>query len=128
MLHMRCLHYFATAALLASVTSCSGVLPRYSYEDFVPSTKVERQYEARDACLKRAASHNEDQESDPTERGRAIARSCGIEIDRLIATVDSHGDPLVASAIVEDSVRRAARFVLETGTIRGPTTAHRALN
>ncbi|MDP1749042.1 MAG: hypothetical protein Q8L22_06265 [Reyranella sp.] len=94
----------------------------------MPSTKVERQYEARDACLKRAVSHSEDQESDPIERGRAFARSCRIEIDRLIATVDPHGDPLVASAIMEDSVRRAARFDLEIGTIGSPTTAHRTLN
>jgi hypothetical protein len=76
------------------------------------TTRIDRSYAARDACLARNATADDISNSDPATLARAIALACTPETEKLVETSNRDGDPKVASAIRKDSEFRAMGYVL----------------
>jgi hypothetical protein len=87
-----------------------------AYENGNLSRFINRQEEARDACLSRHVVSLDDGRSTPDRVGHEAASACGPENDRLIramSTVDPSGVPEIADAVRKDSVVKATSYVLE---------------
>jgi hypothetical protein len=106
---------------LASLVIVAGV-PLFlaacapAYENGNLSRFINRQEEARDACLSRHVVSLDDGRSAPDRIGHEAASACGPENDRLIramSTVDPSGVPQIANAVRKDSVVKATSYVLE---------------
>jgi hypothetical protein len=105
----------ATLTVLAlSLSAChsASVLKGAGYSDPRLSDRIERAYEARDACLARNAAPSVSGESDMATIAKAVALSCMPETDKLIAVTNPFQDPKVTSAILKDSDGKAMRYVL----------------
>ncbi len=72
--------------------------------------KVERAYEARDACLTKNAAPTSG-EPDVASVARAVSLSCMPETNQLIAVTNPYHDPKVTAAIMADNDAKALRFV-----------------
>ena len=83
------------------------------------TSKIDKSYEARDACLARNASADDISNSDPATLAHAVALACAPETEKLVAMSNRDGDPRVASAIRKDSEFRAMGYVLRA---RGQVT------
>lgn len=104
----------ATLACLAlSLAAChsASVFKGAGYSDPRLSGRIERAYEARDACMARNAAPNVSGESDVATIARAVALSCMPETDRLIAVTNPFHDPQVTAAILKDNDDKAVRYV-----------------
>ncbi|MDP1840813.1 MAG: hypothetical protein Q8N31_15370 [Reyranella sp.] len=73
-------------------------------------TKVERAYEARDACLSKNAAPTSG-EPDVASVARAVSLSCMPETNQLIAVTNPYQDPKVTAAIMADNDAKALRYV-----------------
>jgi hypothetical protein len=76
------------------------------------TSKIDKSYAARDACLARNAGADDISNSDPATIARAIALACAPETEKLVEMSNRDGDPRVASAIRKDSEFRAMGYVL----------------
>ena len=76
------------------------------------TSKIDKSYAARDACLSRHAGADDISNSDPATLARAVALACTPETDKLVEVSNRDGDPRVASAIRKDSEFRAMGYVL----------------
>jgi len=76
------------------------------------TTRIDRSFAARDACLARNAGADDISKSDPATIARAIALACTPETEKLVEMSNRDGDPRVASAIRKDSEFRAMGYVL----------------
>jgi hypothetical protein len=76
------------------------------------TTRIDRSFAARDACLARNAGADDISNSDPATIARAIALACAPETEKLVEMSNRDGDPRVASAIRKDSEFRAMGYVL----------------
>lgn len=96
------------------LTACSGqgysVNQEYEYPRQVAQTN--KQYAARDACLKRNVQPFVNDLADPETVARIVAASCEMETAKLIAVSNPSGAADVAEAIRKDSEFRAAGFLL----------------
>jgi hypothetical protein len=75
--------------------------------------KINRAYEARDACLSRHVVPADANNSSAQAIGAAAALSCQSETNELISLSNPYGDPRVSAAIRRDSEFRAVGFVLK---------------
>jgi hypothetical protein len=76
------------------------------------TTRIDRSFAARDACLAKNASADDVGNSDPATIARAIALACAPETEKLVEVSNRDGDPRVADAIRKDSEFRAMGCVL----------------
>lgn len=74
------------------------------------TAKIERAYEARDACLTRNAAPTTG-EPDVAGAARAVSLSCMPETNQLIAVTNPSQDPQVTAAIMVDNDAKALRYV-----------------
>lgn len=102
----------ATLALSLGACNSATVFKGAGYSDPRLSGRIERAYEARDACLARNAAPSVTGESDVANIARAVALSCMPETDRLIALTNPYQDPQVTAAILKDNDSKAMRYVL----------------
>lgn len=102
------------AALALSLGAChsASVLKGAGYSDPRLSERIEKAYDARDACLARNAAPSVSGESDVANIARAVALSCMPETDRLIAVTNPFQDPQVTAGIMRDNDDKAMRYVL----------------
>ena len=77
------------------------------------TTRIDRSYAVRDACLARNASADDISNSDPATLARAVALACAPETEQLVAAANRDGDARVAAAIRQDSKFRAKGYVLK---------------
>jgi hypothetical protein len=102
------------AVLVLSLGAChsASVLKGAGYSDPRLSERIEKAYDARDACLARNAAPSVSGESDVANIARAVALSCMPETDKLIAVTNPFQDPQVTAAILKDNDGKAMRYVL----------------
>ena len=81
--------------------------------DLGRKTKLEKSYEARDACLARNAAADGTSSTDAAALAQAVALACAPETEKLVDAANRDGDGKVAAAIRDDSERRAMRYVLK---------------
>jgi hypothetical protein len=77
------------------------------------TSKIDKSYAARDACLARNASADDISNSDPATLARAVALACSSETEKLVMAANRDGDAKVAAAIRADSEFRAKGYVLK---------------
>jgi hypothetical protein len=111
------------ACLLLSTVLLQACAP--AYEDGHLSRFINRQREARDACLRLQVNQQDDRQSAPDAIARAIAATCSPENDKLIqamATADPSGEPQITEAVRKDAAMRAETYVRELRARPGATT------
>ena len=105
---------FASATLFLSVGGCHSatLLGEAGQSNPTAVTKIERAYEARDACLAKNAVPSSSTNSDVASVAAAVALACMPETNQLIAVTNPYQDPQVTAAILKDSDSKATRFVM----------------
>jgi hypothetical protein len=114
---------FSTASLLLSVLVLQACAP--AYENGHLSRFINRQREARDACLRNHVSLQDDRISSPNAVAQAIAATCAPENDRLIqamSTADPSGEAQITDAVRKDATIRAETYILELRARPGAKT------
>jgi len=101
----------AFVLLVLLVTACEGSFVRP--EDLGLKVRIEKSYQARDACLKRQASAETTALTEPQTLAQAAAVACQGETDRLIAAANTDGDASVTASIRQDTEFRALKYVLQ---------------
>jgi hypothetical protein len=101
------------SALLAVLllAACEGSFVRPG--DVGRTARVERTYEARDACLARNAGADGVSTTDAATLAHAAAMACASETEKLVEAVNPNGDSKVAAAVRKDSEFRAMKYVLQ---------------
>ena len=101
------------AVLALSLGACNSVsvFKGAGYSDPKLSGRIERAFEARDACLSRNAAPT-GRESDVANIARAVALSCMPETNQLIAVTNPYQDAQVTEAILRDNDAKAMRYVM----------------
>ena len=77
------------------------------------TSKIDKSYAARDACLARNAAADDISNSDSATLARAVALACSSETEQLVMAANRDGDAKVAAAIRADSEFRARGYVLK---------------
>ena len=77
------------------------------------TSKIDKSYAARDACLARNAAADDISNSDPATLAHAVALACSSETEQLVMAANRDGDSKVAAAIRADSEFRARGYVLK---------------
>ena len=77
------------------------------------TSKIDKSYAARDACLARNAAADDISNSDPGTLAHAVALACSAETEQLVMAANRDGDAKVAAAIRADSEFRARGYVLK---------------
>jgi hypothetical protein len=119
---------FSTASLLLSVLALQAPLLQAcapAYENGHLSRFINRQREARDACLRNHVSLQDDRISSPNAVAQAIAATCAPENDRLIqamSTADPSGEAQITDAVRKDATIRAETYILELRARPGAKT------
>jgi hypothetical protein len=103
---MRIALVFVTLLLSA----CAGAY--HTPSDGRLTSRIDKQYAARDACLAKNATADDISNSDAATIARAMALACAPETEKLIEISNRDGDPTVANAIRKDSEFRAMGYVL----------------
>jgi hypothetical protein len=102
------------AGLLLSTLLLQACAP--AYENGHLSRFIDRQREARDACLRNHVGLQDDRVSASRDVARAIAATCAPENDRLIqamSTADPSGEPQITEAVRKEAAVKAETYVLE---------------
>lgn len=109
----------STASLLLSALLLQAPLLQAcapAYENGHLSRFINREREARDACLRNHVSLQDDRVSSPNAVAHTIAATCTPENDRLIqamSTADPSGEVQIADAVRKDAAMRAETYILE---------------
>lgn len=93
------------------LAACEGSFVRSG--DLSRKVNIDKNYEARDACLARNAAADGTMSLDATSVAQAVALACSTETDKLIAASDLSGDANIANKIRQDSEFRALGFVMK---------------
>ena len=81
--------------------------------DLGRKVKIEKSYEARDACLAKNAAADVTGDADANTIARAVALACAPETEKLVEASNLDGDAKVAASIRENSEFRAMKYVLK---------------
>ncbi len=102
------------ATLVLSLGACNSasILKGAGYSDARLAGRIDRAYEARDACLARNATPSVGGEPDIATIAKAVSLSCMPETNRLIAIVNPYQDPWVTTAMLKDNDDKAMRYVM----------------
>ena len=101
----------AVLALSLGACNSASVFKGAGYSDPRLAGRIERAFEARDACLTRNAAPT-GRESDVTNVAKAVALSCMPETNQLIAVTNPYHDPQVTEAIWRTTTPRPCRYVM----------------
>jgi hypothetical protein len=101
----------AVLALSLGACNSASILKGAGYSDPRLSGRIDRAFEARDACLTRNAAPTA-RESDIANVAKAVALSCMPETSKLIAVTNPYHDPQVTEAILKDNDAKAMRSVI----------------
>ncbi len=104
----------ALAILVLSLGAChsASVFKGAGYSDPRLSERIDKAYEARDACLARNAASAVNGVSDASSIASSVVLSCMPETDQLIAMINPWQDPKVTTSILKDNDSKALRYVL----------------
>ncbi|MFZ5782104.1 MAG: hypothetical protein ACOY4R_18065 [Pseudomonadota bacterium] len=102
---------FLLVLVMLSLAACEGSFFRVS--DLARHSKVDKAYQARDACLAKNAAADGTRSEDATMLADAVALACTSETESLVAASDTSGDKKVAAAIRQDSQFRAMKYVMQ---------------
>ena len=97
--------------VLLVLGACEGGFIRVS--DLGRKTKVEKTYEARDACLSKNAAADGTSSADAATLAHAVAIACAPETEKLVEASNSGDDAKIGHAIRKDSEFRAMKYVLQ---------------
>ena len=104
----------ALAFLSLSLGGCSAdTMIQAGYDNPRRMARIDREFEARDACLAKNAVPSDGAYSNAAAIAKSVALACKAETDRLIAVSNPTNDPKVTAAIVKDSDFRAMGYVLK---------------
>jgi len=98
-------------ALLLGACNSVSVFKGAGYSDPRLAGRIDRAYEARDACLAKNAVPSGGQGGVASVAG-AVSLACMPETNKLIGLVNPYQDPLVTQQIMKDSDAKATRYVL----------------
>lgn len=101
----------AVVVLLALPIAACGASAHYS--DGRLMSRINKQYEVRDACLATNAAPYISSDSNATSIGQTVSLSCQAETDKLISLSNPTNDPNITAAIQRDSAFRATGIVLK---------------
>jgi hypothetical protein len=107
----------ALVLLALPLSACAGAYATPS--DGRLSTKINKTYAERDACLARNVDATNIGNLEAASAARAVAQACLPETEKLVEVSNRDGDPRVASLIRKDSEFRALGYVLKA---RGQVT------
>jgi hypothetical protein len=93
------------------LAACEGSFVRPG--DVGRTARIEKTYEARDACLARSAGADGVSSTDASMLAHAAAMACASETEKLVEAVNPGGDAKVAAAVRKDSEFRAMKYVLQ---------------
>jgi hypothetical protein len=102
---------FAALLAILLLAACEGSFVRPG--DVGRTARVEKTYEARDACLARNAGADGVSATDAATLAQAAAMACAPETEKLVEAVNPGGDAKVAAAVRKDSEFRAMKYVLQ---------------
>ncbi len=100
----------AVVFLVLLLSACGGAY--HTSSDGRLETRIDKSYEARDACLAKNAAADVIGNIDAGTIAPAVALACAWETEKLVEVSNRDGDPKVANAIRRDSEFRALGFVL----------------
>lgn len=100
----------ALLALTLGACNTPALFKAGGYSNPREAAKIERAYEARDACLSKNAAPTSG-EPDVASVARAVSLSCMPETNQLIAVTNPSHDPRVTAAVMADNDARALRSV-----------------
>lgn len=96
--------------LVLLLAGCEGSFVRPG--DVGKTARIERTYEARDACLVKNAAADGTSTTDAQTLAHAVAMACAAETEKLVEAANT-GDPKVSDAIRKDSDFRAMKYVMQ---------------
>ena len=102
---------FSVLLVVLLITACEGSFFRSG--DVGRTARIERTYEARDACLARSAGADGVGTTDAATLADAAAMACASETEKLVEAANPGNDAKVAAAIRKDSGFRAMKYVLQ---------------
>jgi hypothetical protein len=104
----------APSLLALSLGACNSVLifKGAGYSDPRLAGRIDRAYEARDACLAKNAVPSSAGGADVASVAQAVSLACMPETNQLIALTNPHQDPRVTQEIMKDTDAKAVRYVL----------------
>jgi hypothetical protein len=102
----------ALVFLALLLSACEGSFVTVS--DVGRKAKIDKTYEARDACLARNANADGTGSTDATTLAHAVALACAPETEKLVDASNRDGDANVAEAIRQNSEFRAMKYVMKS--------------
>ena len=97
--------------LVLLLSACEGSFVTVS--DLGRKVKIDKSYEARDACLAKNATADVTVDSDALTMAHAVALACAPETEKLVEAANRDGDAKVAEAIRQNSEFRAMKYVMK---------------
>ena len=104
----------APSLLVLFLGACNSpsVFKGAGYSDPRLAGRIDRAYEARDACLAKNAVPSGGGEAGVASVAGAVSLACLPETNKLIALTNPYQDPRVTQQIMKDSDAKAVRYVL----------------
>ncbi len=102
----------ALVFLVLLLSACEGSF--VTVGDVGRKAKIDKSFEARDACLaKNAAAADVASDADTATIARAVALACAPETEKLVDATNRDGDAQVAASIRQNSEFRAMKYVMK---------------
>ncbi len=101
----------ALVFLVLLLSACEGSF--VTVGDLGRKAKIDKSYEARDACLAKNANADVTGDADATTLAHAVALACTPETEKLVEASNLDGDAKVADAIRQNSEFRAKKYVMK---------------
>jgi hypothetical protein len=99
-------------ALFLGACNSVSVFKGAGYSDPRLAGRIDRAYEARDACLAKNAVPSGGGKAGVASVAEAVSLACLPETNKLIALTNPYQDPRVTQQIMKDSDAKAVRYVL----------------
>ena len=101
----------ALVFLVLLLSACEGSFVTVS--DVGRKAKIDKSFEARDACLEKNAAADVTSDADTATIARAVALACASETEKLVDATNRDGDAQVAASIRQNSEFRAMKYVMK---------------
>jgi hypothetical protein len=101
----------ALVILLLLLSACEGSF--VTVGDVGRKARIDRSFEARDACLEKNAAADVTTSADAGTIARAVALACAPETEKLVDASNLDGNAQVAASIRQNSEFRAMKYVMK---------------
>ncbi len=101
----------ALVFLVLLLSACEGSF--VTVGDVGRKAKIDKSFEARDACLAKNAAADVTSDADAATIARAVALACAPETEKLVDATNRDGDAQVAASIRQNSEFRAMKYVMK---------------